>query len=327
MSGTTYFIAHEPKKEVVRKARRPKRVSNTYKRVYALSQQMSRAVAVNFIHGIKTFKKKVDPNALYEAWKTGSYGDILRVIPFDTLHDDLKGMQKPLKTTIDRTGGFVIDALPPPIKKEFRYDTKNPNIRDYLDKRTGDLIVNISMDTQHLVQQAVQRSFDEALHPNTVAQMIKGSIGLYPRLEQAVDNYRRGLGKQGMDPDRVASLVDKYQDRLLEYRAMMIARTETRMATNQGQLDIWQQGAKQGLIDLNTSKKVWIVDGNPCEICDPMDGIGVGLYDMWTLNDGRVVNIPTESHPHCMCGMEIKYGESEQKIEENQVQDENYTEE
>lgn len=322
------FVAHEHR-HCIQKAARKRRVSRTYKRVYALSQQMSNAVQVNFVRGIRTFKKRVSEAKVYDAWRTGDYQKIMQVIPWERLPEDLDGIVKPLERTINRTGKNVIESLPAPIQAEFRFDTKNPEIRDYLANTTGELITDISKNTQAIIQKAVTRSFDEALYPSDVAGMIKGSIGLYPRLENAVENYRQGLlrQKQPLSQERVGDLVGKYQDRLLNYRATMIARTETRNATNTGQLNIWQQAALQGLIDQHTAKKVWIVDGRPCEICEPMDGIKIGLFEYWTLSTGDVVDTPSESHPNCMCGMEIDYGDSEKNLAADQVDDENYSSE
>lgn len=322
-----HFFGHHSHKERIHKAGRKRKVSRTYKRVYALSQQMSRAVQVNFVRGVKTFKNRVSEAAVYNAWKSGDYQKIMQVIPWDKLPEDMEGIVNPLEKTMVKTGKNVIESLPAPIQEEFRFDTKNPEIRNYLSNRTGELVTDISKNTQAIIQNAVTRSFDQALHPSDVAGMIKGSIGLYPRLENAVENYRQGLlrAKTPLSQGRVAFLVDKYNDRLLNYRAMMIARTETRNATNTGQLNIWQQAAEQGLIDPHTAKKVWIVDGNPCEICDPMDGKKIGLYEYWTLSNGLVVDTPSESHPHCMCGMEIDYGDSEKNLAADQVRDENYS--
>lgn len=304
------FVHREHKDRVAKAKRGPRRkVTRTYTRISRLSNQMSKAVQVNFVKGIRTFKKSISKQKLLDAWKTGSYGHVMEVLPWQQLHTDLDGIKPPLQETIISTAHFAIPALPAPVQARLRYDTKNPRIEGYLEKRTGELITNINLNTQHIVQGAIRQSFDRALTPDRVADMIKGSIGLLPKHAIAVENYRAGLEQGAMAPDKIATLVAGYQDRLLDYRAMMIARTETRFATNQGQLDIWRHAADQDLIDARQARKVWVVDGDPCEICEPMDGVAVGLNESWSLENGDVVDIPTESHPHCMCGMELEFGE------------------
>lgn len=169
------------------------------------------------------------------------------------------------------------------------------------------MVVNIQADTQNIIQNAVARSFSNALTPRDVASSIRNSIGLFPGQQTALMNYRQGLKESGMKPDRVDAFSSKYEDRLLDYRAKMIARTETRQATNQGQLFIWQDAQNQDLI-APTAKKVWVVDGAPCEICEPMDGVAIGLAESWTLPNGDIADIPTDAHPHCFCGMELEFG-------------------
>ncbi len=146
--------------------------------------------------------------------------------------------------------------------------------------------------------------------PRDMAKEIKNYVGLYPRLATAHSNYVAKLRKDGVRPDRIEVLSDKYYDRLLTYRTETIARTETQFMLNRGQLTVWQEGSRQGLLPPD-SKKVWIVDGNPCEICEPMDGIAVGINESWSLDDGSEVDIPTEAHPNCMCIMDLDMGEGD----------------
>ena len=305
------FCAQEPHFYRVRKAkaRRPSTVS--YKRLSALSKQMSHAVQVHLVKGIKTFRKKVSLEHVAEAFKKGSYGHIIRTIPWDQLPEHLEPAFKNIDKAWHASSKLTISHLPPPIASNLRFDTENKVLKKWLDKRTGDLIVQIDKNTQEIVQRAVQRSFTEALTPDRVAGMIRDSIGLDPRREQALVNYENMLYAKGQHTDKqIDVLVDKYNDRLLDQRAMCIARTETRFANNQAQLAVWREGSKQGLIG-RTAKKVWYVDGNPCELCEPMDGVAIGLDEVWTLDNGDICEIPTDSHPNCFCGMELEFGEDD----------------
>ncbi len=293
--------------EIVRKARTKQKVTRTYKRVAALTDTMGKAVQINLVKGINQFKRRISSSDLLAAWKSGSYSKIMEALPWHKLYDDIGESMSHVGQAAFSARNFSIPSLPEPSKNELRYDTRNPFIENYLKKRTGELVINISRDTQASIQQAVARSYDQALLPSQVADMIRGSIGLHPRYEQAVYNYEQNLTKAGQDPEKVSELVSAYRERLIDSRAMTIARTETRNSSNQGQLSIWREAANNGLIDRDTSKKVWIVDGAPCEICEPMDGVAIPLDSLWTLNNGVLAMVPSDSHPNCLCGMEISY--------------------
>jgi hypothetical protein len=203
------------------------------------------------------------------------------------------------------TGARVVGRMPPPVKSNLRWDTQNPHLRSYIAERTGKLIVGVQEQTRLVVSRAITRSFDQALTPRRVADLIKPSIGLYPQQVTALDNYRQGLLQKG-HPD-VDRLTDAYEERLLDYRAMMIGRTEANMASNEGQLSVWNAAADQGLIDRRTAQKVWQVDGDPCKECEALDGVAIDLDDSWDSDDGPIDSPPL--HPNCFCTMEIQFND------------------
>lgn len=266
---------------------------------------MSGGVRLDLVRGIRKFKTHVDAEKVYQAWKTGNYPQIMASIPWDKLPGEIEPAAKRLDKVMDRAAKMSLEGVPP--ATELRLNMNNPGVRDYVNRRTGELVVNIQGDTQRTIQNAVARSFNEALTPRQVADTIRGSIGLYPQQETALRNYRIDLTKKGLTDEKIDSLSFAYEGRLLDQRAMMIARTETRMAGNIAQQSVWEQASQAGMLPQG-SMRVWIVDGNPCVICEAMEGVEVGMYEPWTLPDGRSVMIPTMSHPNCMCGFELKLG-------------------
>jgi len=275
---------------------------------------MEGTVKADFIKGITTFKKRVSPSELMAAWKKGSYAHLMETIPWQDLPEDfdpfLQTLQKGVAGAADRT----LELLPP---NELRFDMNNPNIRNYVNEVTGRLVVGIQNDTMRVVQNQVQRSFTEALNVSDVADNIRDSIGLHPRYEQAVHNYESGLRADGVDPDKVDELTSSYRDRLLDSRARTVAKTETRQATNYGQLTVWQQAQSQGLVK-QEAQKVWVTckecitkTPSPCDLCYPMDGEMVPVSGFWTLADGSICEVPSDAHPNCNCGMTIDLGVDE----------------
>jgi SPP1 gp7 family putative phage head morphogenesis protein len=87
-------------------------------------------------------------------------------------------------------------------------------------------------------------------------------------------------------------------------RAETIARTEVQRASNQGQIEAWDQATDEGLLT-GTETKEWIVtpDDRLCPICEPLDGQNVpmdGTFDA----DGAQVDGPP-AHPNCRCTLGI----------------------
>lgn len=301
----------------VQKAKAPR----TPKRLQALTNQMNKANHVSLLTGIRKFKTRVQPEKMFDAWKTGNYQKVLEVIPWEKLHDDLTpAVLASHRSALEGVAGFAIPKLPAPTQDGLRFDTSNSRLEKWVNTRTADLVMNIDATSRASIQQAVTASFDRALTPRRVADTIKDSIGLLPSQEKALRKYSDGLLARGRTIDNMYALSGAYADRLLDQRAMTIARTETKFALNRGQLAVWQNADSQGLIGKD-AQKVWIVDGRPCEICEPMDGVAVGLYEPWIITDAygsRAVEIPTDAHPNCMCDMTLEIGDTEQATEDNQ---------
>lgn len=294
-------------KEIVLKAKRKRprwsEVRNG-KRLEALSARMGSAVKVDIVNGINTFKKRVDPDVLYDAFIKGDFAAVNATIPWDKLDEDLEPAKARLFQSLKTIGGIGIDVIAKPERKLLRYDYENPRIKRILNTRSGEWITNIRQQSREAIREITRRHMVEHLSPRQIAIRIKQTgIGLYPRLANAHDNYVRGLVASGLPEKRVEALGQQYYNKLLDYRANGIARTETQFMINRGQLEVWKQGQDQGLLPPEATK-VWVVDGNPCPECIEMDGEEVGLNEQWLTEDGPV-DVPTEIHPSCQCIMTI----------------------
>lgn len=310
----------------VAKASKPTRQkwkkTRTKNRLEALANSMAGSVRLDLLRGLKKFKSKINPQEIYDAFVSKDWNRVFEAVPWKSLADDLAPLAKNLSSALHRSTSMSLKALPEPVQEGLRFDLRNPRIRSYVDNRTGALVRDIAGDTRALIQNAVARHFDEAMTPRRVADIIKPSIGLYPAQVRALQNYRLGLEKDGVKPSMLETLSDKYHDRLLDARSLMIARTETKSALNEGQLSVWNQAADQGLIDRGTVKKQWVLDGNPCEVCiavlDGEDGGAIPLDDLFVLDfGGRTGEVSVNGppgHPNCMCSLELIYPEASEGV-------------
>jgi len=211
------------------------------------------------------------------------------------------------------------------------FDALSPTALSFLSGYTFSLIREMSKESRLAIGQVVQEAFREGGHPYSQARDIRNMIGLTRRQSRAVWNFRRmlesgdpaklrealtrALRDRRFDPsiwrairqgagirrDKVDTMVDRYHQRYLQYRARTIARTETIRASNAGQLEAWKQARQQGLLDADRTRRKWIVT-IPCPLCRQirdMNKDGVPLDEPFMGPDGPIDYPP--AHPNCRC--------------------------
>lgn len=273
--------------------------------------------------GFRTFKKNVNMDDLERAVRTGKWEAIQEVIPWRTLPADMAPLERRLSIGADKGAKQGRLALPEAKDIRLEHTPDNPRIRAAITDRTFSLITTTKDGARASAQREVLRAKKLGLSPSDVASNIRGSIGLNAPQAVALSNFRASLASKVRDskageesafvrakisPDQADAMADAYESRLLDYRAMMIARTEVQFAAEIGQTDVWREAQDQGLLPENAGR-TWQVDGNPCpQLCVPMNGITVALDEPWVLPDGRAVMVVTQSHPHCECVSILSFG-------------------
>lgn len=267
-----------------------------------LSDKASGQVSSSLLAGIKRFKKRISIENLMKAVETKSIGHIVKEITWDNggIEELLPGFSK-LDKSFDDSALISFNALPAPIKNNLRTDLKNPAFKKFIDKRLSVFLQDLNQAQSKIVNRAIQRSFTHAQTPRQMAEDIVQHIGLNDRQSIALINYQLGLNKQGASPEKVKRLSDLYESKLLQQRSTMIARTEIQNANNLGQLAVWKSAQDEGLLNADDTFKVWQTDRTPCPSCKAMAGKKVKLNEKWRVPDGRLVDVPSENHPHCYC--------------------------
>jgi hypothetical protein len=290
--------------------------------VSSLSMQKTEALSAALVTALNKFKRRISIEDITRAWNSGDPATIDKQIPWDKLHEDLVPFYNILNSSMIKASYMALHELPEKVQKarinfsqadmfkllhlpkpknnDLRWDKANPKIRNYVANKTGGLIQSITHEVRAVVRRMVTRSFTHATVPRIAAKKIVGSIGLHERYQNAVNNYREQLEGTGKSDMFIDEQVSKYENRLLKSRSKTVAKTEMRQATNHGQRSIWREAASQGYIDKTKSKRVWVVAGAPCEICEPMDGQETTLDDSYTTADGDSVE-PGDVHPNCEC--------------------------
>lgn len=200
----------------------------------------------------------------------------------------------------------------------FAFDQTNPQAVEWASHNAAVLVKDVTDETRAAIREIITLAFNEGIPPARAARMIRGVVGLTSRGATAVDNLRLrieehpgGLVRAGNVPIRVPEdgmtsarlerTLQGYADRLTRQRALVIARTETLRASNEGQRQLWHQAVQAGLLS-GHERREWIAtpDERECPICEELDGKTAGLHeDFESASEGGIIGPP--AHPNCRC--------------------------
>lgn len=167
------------------------------------------------------------------------------------------------------------------------FDQTNDFAIDAMRRNKLDLVQGWRDDIRNAARETMRDSIERGLNPRDSAREFRDSIGLTPRQQRAVNNYRRLLERaaQGdmealrrelrdrrFDPTvrraartgepltraQIDRMVERYRERYLKYRAEVIARTETLRALNQGTTEAMRQAIERGDIPADGMDKEWV---------------------------------------------------------------------
>jgi len=218
----------------------------------------------------------------------------------------------------------------------------SPAAIQYGEQRAGALIVGLQAEQLKNVQTVLAAGLGGDLPIDRVQSTIRNTVGLAPRQAQALVNYERGLleaqlgqgsrtvlGGPGrplaprvaldrLSTERVDRAVETYRDRMLNYRARTIARTETVRAANAGAYEEMLTAGRNGMFDMTTARRVWSLtpDDRLCPECAEMEGQTIELegtfQSVTTAADGSETTTDIEYpplHPNCRCSFEVEIDE------------------
>ena len=206
----------------------------------------------------------------------------------------------------------------------------------YGEQRAGTLIQGIQTQQLNTVRAAIGTGLSEGVPPQRTGRLLRATTGLSERQGRSLVNYERGLTEKmltgttgtvlrgagrpladqryslaNLNQQKVDNLVERYRERLVNYRAEMIARTETMRAANMGAFAEQRAQASAGLFDAKTAQRVWQTtpDDRACDECTDLDGQIVGFEQSFVLSADAESNTTGENmsgevpplHPMCRC--------------------------
>lgn len=233
----------------------------------------------------------------------------INLVPINILEEELTDASLDLLRDAMRQAGQGSVELLPGYVAGYSFDMLNPRAVDWLSVNSASLVTGVTDNTIDALRYILRRSFVDGLPPRDAAVFIKKVVGLLPKHATAVYNYRQELVAQGLGPQRIDSLVDKYADRLLTFRAEMIGRTETIRAASMGQHEGWRQAVRDGLLDERRVRREWIVtpdDRLSKHRCAPMRGQQRKLEEEFVTGLGDKVLTPPAG-PNCRCAVGLVF--------------------
>ena len=225
-----------------------------------------------------------------------------------------------------------------------RFNMRNPRAEDWLSSHSARLVTRIGREQADVIRIVLEAGMAAGRNPRQTALHIldprHGSVlGLTPQQAGFVVNARAEL----LDPERMGryftrqrrdrrfdeavriamaegrplspTAVDRilagYSRELLEYRAEMIARTESAEAFGAARHHAFEQAIDEGLARPEHIRKVWsaTMDKDTRESHQGLDGQEVGLDDVFISSLGSMMEYPGDTEHgadaadtiHCRC--------------------------
>jgi len=205
---------------------------------------------------------------------------------WEAVAEEGKRILKPALLNILAEGGkAVVERRVIKQEAEPRFDILGIKAVKWAEKHTAKLVTEVIEETKQAIRQEIKAGVDYGKSIQKIAKELRPIVGLTSRQAGAVAKYRRVLEEQGLPEQKVASLVERYANKLHRFRTQMIARTETAAALSEGTL--------QGFEQIGVKKVQGVADEEACEYClENIDG------KIFTLDEAHGV-IP--AHPQCEC--------------------------
>lgn len=258
------------------------------------------------------------PQTAIDQWLvTGNPEALLQAI--DRMQIPLNTFESLLADTARRVGDAELSV---------RFDLVDQNVVVWAQTHSAELVGQISAETRLAVRSLVSSAVEGNFTAAELSRALRRVVGLTAVHSGAVQRQLLASLDAGVSPALARRTADAYARRLLRWRTDTIARTETMLAANRGQLEAWRAMRDNGLFS-STSRRVWLTakDDLVCPLCAPMNGVTVGFEDpfvatveasSFTVSGGVIrVNetVPLREpvvlqtpprHPRCRCTVILK---------------------
>lgn len=190
-------------------------------------------------------------------------------------------------------------------------------------------VIRLTEDAQASVRQALEAGLREGVNPRDMARNIRGALGLTPRQEQAVRNFRRMLEEgdrevltralrdrrydrtiraalekgKPLTAEQVEKMTAAYRQRFIAHHAEDVARTASLDAMKEGQRLSWEQAIADGRVREGDLEETWHtkMDGRERPAHHEMHLKTKGFRELWDVPGVGPQRYPGESEYNCRC--------------------------
>ena len=317
------------------------KVVRSYK---AYSSEWEPVLAEAFIKTVKNIRSEATLQRLSRAIESNDANAVIDLIGPDVIAEALKdkdGLTDAMYQTYVAGGEMGREQLPKGAALEANLKLDTPEATKYLRENLPMAIVEITEDQRAAIQSVLVAGNVSKQTVAEIARDLRDTIGLTDAQAQYVRNFREQLETgEGGDPSyrrlnavsqnrasaeyaaeettqsTVDDLVDEYYQSMVNYRAEAIARTECHDALVQGQRDMWDSAAEDGLIDGNSARRFWSDTEDDRErdehlAVPDMNPDGVGLDEPFDTPVGPVMDPGTSGDPafdiQCRCCVILQF--------------------
>lgn len=271
-------------------------ISNTDTRKY---ENQFKAI---YRQAVISAKEAVVLRQLEEALENGDIEETLIATHVDKFESKFSEVIIPMATAFLAGATVAFQELPATKQKEGQpIDLLNAYSMDYLKQHGARLVTQVSQETKDAIRKAVETTLLEGKSYRGAAREIKNIIGITVPQQQALNNFKISLLKQGLNQPAIQSAVEKRTQVMISDRAETIARTEAFAAISKGRQELWQQLKENGVIE-KTTKHIWLTanDERSCSICKLMNNQKQLIDAYFETGDGEQIDVPP-AHPNCRC--------------------------
>jgi hypothetical protein len=179
-------------------------------------------------------------------------------------------------------------ALSEATRLDVSFDQVNEGALNAIRQNSLDKVKGFTEEQTKVVKSILENGVENGTNPREVARDLRQSIGLTENQWNAVSNYRNSLEAGTSDAldralrdkrfdstvqraidtetplttEQIDQMVERYANRMLAYRAEVIARTESLRAAHEGSEAIYQQAIDKGDLDPKQIVREWNTAGD-----------------------------------------------------------------
>jgi len=272
--------------------------------IYVIADRLAPRLRAAFLAAIAEIQSQTELGALTAAIESGDVARILAAVKIAHLPAALAPAVAVVASIVTQAAEHALTE----IAVRASFTIVNPAASTAARTQGARLVTVVTNETRTAIRALTASAFPEGIAPRELAKLIKPMIGLNTRQVQAVLNYRTDLLRSELSAAVIEAKGNLYAKKLLQQRALNIARTETIDAATAGQLAAWKDAAAAGLLNTDRTSRVWSAasDARTCERCAFMDEQEVPFDAPFIDDAGSEIWAPT-LHPSCRCSVSLVF--------------------